>query len=82
MPFFRDFFDDFFLKNGGGSLGFLYFQKCVFLALKTTFSAKKDKKVSTIVDFEDSIIQTFRYCENVRDLGFREYRRSIFSGLL
>ena len=31
---------------GGGSLGFLHFQKCVILAFKKEFSAKKDKKKS------------------------------------
>ena len=28
------------------------------------------------------MLDTVRYCENVRDLGFREYQRSIFSGLV
>ena len=52
-------------------------------------TTKKDKnhnfsfnKVSTMLDVEDLILETFRYCENVRDLGFQEYWRSIFSGLV
>ena len=31
---------------GGGSLGFLQFQKCVILALKRDFFGKKDKKIT------------------------------------
>ena len=37
--------------------------------------------VSTILDIEDSILDTFRYCEKVRDLGFRSIRDTIFSAL-
>ena len=75
----------FFLLRFWGS----YTSKNVCVALKTTFLAKRDKKnhnfsfkkISKILDIDDSIPETFWYCENVRDLGFREYRRSIFSGL-
>ena len=59
----------------------------MFLALKYDFSVKKDKKdhnfsVSAILDMEDSILNTFRFCEKVRDLGFRSIRDIIFSGLV
>ena len=44
----------------------------MFLALKTTFSAKKDKKyhenhfkrISSLLDIEGPILDTVRYCEN------------------
>ena len=59
----------------------------MFLALKYDFFGKKMKKsqsllVSTILDIEDLILDTFRYCEKVRDLGFRSIRDTIFSGLV
>ena len=31
------------------------------------------KKVSPLLDIEDSILQTFRYREVIQDLGFRDF---------
>ena len=38
--------------------------------------------VSTILDSEDLLLDTFRYCEKVQDLGIRSIRDTIFSGLI
>ena len=67
----------------------LNFQKCVFLALKTTFSARKFKKITNFLlnsrleklNIGGSILDIFRDCENFRALAFRSIRRSIFSAL-
>ena len=54
---------------------------------KPIFLAKKRKKknhnfsVSTILDIEDLILDTVRYCEKVQDLDFRSILDTIFSGL-
>ena len=61
-----------------GFLSMKLIQKGCFRQKYHNFSFKK---VSMILDIENSILETFPYCENVQDLGFREYRRSIFSGL-
>ena len=61
-----------------GFLSMKLIQKGCFRQKYHNFSFKK---VSMILDIENSILETFPYCENVQDLGFREYRRSVFSGL-
>ena len=38
--------------------------------------------VSTILDIEDSILDTFPYCEKLRDLDFQSILDTIFSGLV
>ena len=59
----------------------------MFWHYTVTFSAKKDKKnhtfsVSTILDFEDLILDTVRYNENVQDLDFISILDTIFSRLV
>ena len=55
---------------------------------KPIFLAKKRKKknhnfsVSTILDIEDLILDTVRYCEKVQDLDFRSILDTIFSRLI
>ena len=51
--------------------------------------ARKDKKnqhfsvsSSTILYIEDSILDTFPYCEKLRDLDFQSILDTIFSGLV
>ena len=56
------------------------------LALKYDFFGEKIQKnhnfsVSTILDIEDLILDTVRYCEKVRDLNFPSILDTIFSKL-
>ena len=58
----------------------------MFSALKYDFFDEKKQtnhsfSVSTIIDIEDSILDTVRYCEKVRDLDFRSLLDTIFSRL-
>ena len=58
----------------------------MFLALKYDFFWRTKTKnhnfsVSTILDIEDLILDTVRYCEKVQDLDFRSILDTIFSGL-
>ena len=58
----------------------------MFSTLKYDFFEEKQTKnhnfsVSTILDIEDSILDTVRYCEKVRDLDFRSLLDTIFSRL-
>ena len=42
----------------------------------------RDSVASMILNIEDLIIDTVRYCEKVRDLGFRSILDTIFSRLI
>ena len=60
---------------------------CIFGLKIGLFSVKKDKtnhnfSVSTILNIEDMILDTVRYCEKVRDLDFRSILDMIFSRLV
>ena len=81
-PFLEGFFYELFLNKGRReSMAPKLPNMCVFGRKKQLFRQRKTKKsfffkkISTILDIEDSILETFWYCDNVRDLGFREYRR-------
>ena len=68
-------------------MGLPNFQKCVLLALKCDFFGEKIQKnhnfsVSTLLDIRGSILDTLRYCEKFRDLGFRLILDTIFSRLV
>ena len=59
----------------------------MFLALKCDFFSAEGQKnhtfsVSTILDFEDLILDTVRYNENVQDLDFISILDTIFSRLV
>ena len=57
---------------------------CVLDLKKNDFLPKNTKKITKTIseNMEASILDTARYCESVRGLGFQEYRQLIFSGLI
>ena len=76
-----------FLNKGGRESGALKVPKMYVFRIKIWLFRWKKKQtnhsfsVSTIIDIEDSILDTVRYCEKVRDLDFRSLLDTIFSRL-
>ena len=68
MISFRDFFGELYLNKGGGSLEFQNSQNSAFWALK--IHRKTFKQISSILDSEDSILDTSGYCENNTNIAF------------
>ena len=84
---FRHFFGEMFLNKADTKSESLKLPKLCVFGLKYDFSVKKDKKdhnfsASTILNMDDSVLNTFQYCEKVRDHRFRLIRDTIFSGLV